>query len=268
MSLPPPLFVIDRPNVDRLAGFADIEKQAGRLNASLRGTVTMTRYEDATVNDGSTLSQSDRDNTLYALRGRLGYETSRALQPFIQASVGMREHEEQIDRNGNARDSQVYALQAGLSFDRGEKLNGEIAIGYSSEEFEDAALNDLAGFTVDGVINWSPHRGTTFSAIAQTAFSPSTIVDEAGSVTYAGILQVQRDVRPNLSLNARVLASIRDYDQSAREDQLLQGQIGAEWRLNRTFSLVASVGHETQESTDIFSNYESTSAQIGLKLQR
>lgn len=228
----------------------------------------MTRYEDATVSDGSILSQSDRDNTLYSLRGRLGYETSRALQPFIQASVGMREHEEQIDRNGNARDSQVYAFQAGLNFDRGEKLNGEIAIGYSSEEFEDGALNDLAGFTVDGVLNWSPHRGTTFSAIAQTAFSPSTIVDEAGSVTYAGIFQVQRDVRPNLSLNARVLASIRDYDQSVREDRLLQGQIGAEWRLNRTASLVASIGHETQESTDLFSNYDSTSAQIGLKLQR
>jgi hypothetical protein len=81
-------------------------------------------------------------------------------------------------------------------------------------------------------------------------------------------LDAVHDLRPNLSLNARVLVSLRDYDSSGRQDTMLQGQIGAEWRLNRSAALVATVGHEKLESTEDFSSYEATTARIGLRLQR
>ncbi|MEP1209586.1 MAG: outer membrane beta-barrel protein [Rhizobiaceae bacterium] len=268
LTVPPPLYVTERPNVHRMSGFAEVEKQAGRFSALLRGTITQSIYDGAALSDGSTLSQGDRTNTLYELEGRVGYETSATPQPFVEASVGARQYRRAVDRNGNQRDSMLYALRAGLEFDRGDKLNGEIAVGYATEQFDDAAINDLSGLTIDASINWSPQRLTTFTATAQSEFTGSTNVNEAGSVTYAVSLDAVHDLRPNLSLNARVLASLRDYDDSGRQDKLLQGQIGAEWRLSRSAALIATLGHETLDSTDASSSYEATTARAGLRLQR
>ncbi len=268
LTVPFPLTVDDNPNVHRFGGYAEVEKQAGRYFASLRGTITQTNYEDASLSDGSTLSQEDRTNTLYELQGRVGYEISPSFQPFVEASLGARRYQRALDRNGNSRDSMLYALRTGVEFDRGDKLNGEISVGYSNEEFDDDAINNLDGLTIDASINWSPQRLTTFTATAQSEFTGSTNADEAGSVTYAISLDAVHDLRPNLSLNARVLASLRDYDDSGRQDEMLQGQIGAEWRLNRSAAVIATLGHEILDSTEDASSYEATTARIGLRLQR
>jgi len=264
---PPPLFVVSRPDVDRLSGFAELEKQAGRFNAALRGTITHVGYGDVQLSDGSVASQNDRTNTLYAVRGRLGYEISPGFQPFIDASLGQRDYERAVDRNGNRRESMLYALRGGVAFDRGEKFFGELALGYANETHEDPTIEDLDGLTIDGSINWSPQRSTLFTATAQTGFSGSTNLDEAGSVTYAAIFDAVHDVRVNLSLNARVLTSLRDYD-SGRSDETLQAEIGAEWRFNRSAALIATIGHETMESTDPFSSYDATYGRVGVRLQR
>jgi len=268
LTVPPPLTVTERPNVHRLTGYAEIEKQAGRFSASLRGTITQSIYESAALSDGSTLSQEDRTNSLFELQSRVGYEISPTFQPFVEATIGSRQYRREVDRNGNNRNSMLYALRAGVEFDRGDKLNGEISAGYSSEQYDDDAINDLNGLTVDASINWSPQRLTTFTAMAQSEFTGSTNVDESGSVTYAVSLGVVHDLKPNLSLNARVLASLRDYEDTGRQDELMQGQIGAEWRLNRSVALIATLGHEQLESTDTSSSYEATSGRVGLRLQR
>ncbi|MEE9314994.1 MAG: outer membrane beta-barrel protein [Rhizobiaceae bacterium] len=267
ISVPFPLFVIGRPQVTQMGGFAVIEKQAGLLNGNLRGTVTRTSYDSADISNGTQLSQDDRNNTLFELRGRVNYNSSALLQPFAVANLGFRRFDLTIDRNGNNRNSALYGLRVGLAYNGGEKLNGEISVGYANEVFDDNALNSLSGVTVDGVINWSPVRFTTITATAQTSFTGSTNVNESGSATYAASLGIVREVRPNLSLNGRILASLRSYD-LGREDSTYQAQLGAEWRLNRNAALFGNVGYEVVESTDAGSSYNATTARVGIRLQK
>lgn len=261
-------FVTNRPGVLEGSAFGEAEKQFGRLTGSLRGTVTRTVFEDADLNTGGTLSQDDRNNTLLSATLRLGYETSPAIQPFVESTVGLRRFDESIDRNGEERDSLLLSLRGGMAFNQGEKFNGEIAVGYSTERFDDTTLDSLSGVTIDGTINWSPERFTTVTATAQTAFSPSTNLGESGSITYAGTLGVARDVRANLTLSAQVLASLREYEGSDREDRTLQGTIGSEWRLNRTAAVIGELGYENVDSTDVDSSYEAFTARLGVRLQR
>ncbi len=268
LTVPPPLTITEDPNVHRFGGFAQIEKRIGHWNTNLRGTVTHSEYEDASLSDGSSLSQADRTSTLYELRGRVGYGASPIFQPFVEASAGQRVYVVEVDRNGNTRDSVIYGLRGGVAFDRGTKFNGEFSIGYSSEQFDDAALDDLNGLTFDASINWSPQRLTTLTATAETSFTGSTNAGESGSVTYATSLNAVHDLRPNLSLNAQILASLRDYDSSGREDRTLQGQVGSEIRINRTAALVGNIGYEVVESTDADSSYSAATARLGLRLQR
>ena len=268
ITVPPPLTIEGRSGTTRIGGFGEIEKQAGRFNARLRGTLTRSMYEDAKISDGTTLSQKDRNNNLFELTGRVAYETSAVFHPFVEATLGVRQFDERLDRNGEERSSVLYGLRGGLAFNRGEKLNGQFSVGYSSEVFADSALNSLSGLTVDGTFNWSPIRLTTVTGNLATTFGGSTIAGEAGSVTYAGSLGISRDIRVNLSLNARVLASIQTYDGSGVEERTLQGIVGAEWRINRNFALFGNVGYERVTSTDPGSGYDAATARIGIRVQR
>lgn len=268
LSVPPPAVVTGRPDLMTYSVFAETRKRFGLVSGQLRGSATRSVFGDADLSTGGSLSQADRDSTVYDGTLRLTAETGAVLRPFAEAGLGARIYDEGVDRNGIDRDSMIYALRGGLEIDRGEKLNGEIAIGYSNESFDDARLSDLGGLTIDGTIDWSPWRLTTITATAQTRFTPSTDIGESGSATYAASLGIARDVRPNLTLNARILASLRDYEGSGRQDETWQATAGAEWRLNRSVALVGQIGYETVDSTDPSSSYDAYTARIGLRLQR
>ncbi|MEE9375513.1 MAG: outer membrane beta-barrel protein [Rhizobiaceae bacterium] len=267
ISVPFPLSIVGRPKVKRFGSYAEIEKQSGFVSGLLRGSVSRAQYDSASVSDGSVLSQDDRNNILFELLGRVNFRTSSVFQPFVEGRYGLRTFDLAVDRNGNNRDSVLYNMRLGLAFNRGEKINGQFSVGYGSEVFADPNLTALTGLTIDGSVNWSPVRLTTITATAQTSFSGSTNVNESGSITHAGSLGIARDVRANLSINGRVLASLRRYD-SGRQDKTYQAQVGAEWRLNRNASLFGNVGYELVNSTDIGSSYNSTIARIGLRLQK
>ncbi len=261
--------VIDgRPMVQRYTGFAEIAKGGGRLVPSLRASFDTVAYGDADVVGGGTVSQSARDNTLFLAALRLGYEVSPAWRPFVEVEGGARVYDSGVGVGGNTRDSMRYALRGGAEFGSGDKLNGELALGYAAEVFDDSRLETLDGLTVDGTINWSPHRFTTITAAATSEFVTSTNFGESGSVVYGGSLGISRAIRSNLSLNAQVQASMRDYTGSAREDTSYAAQVGAEWQMNRSLALFGTAGYEVVESSDADSSYEAATVRGGLRLRR
>ncbi len=261
--------IIDgRPLVQRYTGFAEISKGGGRLVPSLRASFDTVAYGDADVVGGGTVSQSARDNTLFLAALRLGYEVSPAWRPFAEVEGGARVYDSSVGVGGNTRDSMRYALRGGAEFGSGDKLNGELALGYAAEVFDDSRLETLDGLTVDGTINWSPHRFTTITAAATTQFVTSTNLGESGSVVYGGSLGISRAIRSNLSLNAQVQASMRDYTGSAREDTSYAAQVGAEWQMNRSLALFGTAGYEVVDSSDATASYEAATVRGGLRLRR
>ncbi len=268
INLPAGTVLDGRPMVQRYTGFAEIAKGGRRLVPSLRASFDTTMYGDADTLGGGTVDQSARNNTLYLAALRLGYEVSPAWRPFVELEGGVRSYSSSAGVGGNTRDSMRYALRGGAEFGSGDKLNGDIAVGYAAEVFDDAQLETLDGLTVDGSINWSPYRFTTVTAAATTQFVPSTNLGESGSVVYGGSLGVTRAIRSNLSLNAQVQASMRDYTGSAREDTSYAAQVGADWQMNRGVALFGTAGYEVVDSSDPTASYEAATVRGGLRLRR
>mgnify|MGYP000701741711 CR=1 FL=1 len=153
------------------------------------------------------------------------------------------------------------------TFDLSDKLRGELALGYGLENYEDGALPNLDGFTVNGSLAWSPEQLTTITATAETQLNGASGLGDAGSITYATALQAERRVRSNLSVNGRLGAAWRDYE-SGREDTTWQAQLGATWYFNRTWALIGQLGYERVDSTDAASTYDAATARLGLRFQR
>ena len=80
-------------------------------------------------------------------------------------------------------------------------------------------------------------------------------------------LQVERTLRANLTAEAGLGASLRNYSGTDEHDTTLVADLGATWWLNRWFGLSARLRHERLESSQPDRDYKENSVFLGTKLQ-
>ncbi len=251
-----------------LSGSLGLEKDVGKARFAVTGSMSDENYGDADLEGGGTLSQKDRDSTLYALALRAGYEISPALTPFIETEIGRNLYALEYDSAGYARSSDRLAVRGGLAFDFGEKLTGEVSAGWVSEQFDDPRLESLSSPTFAGEVAWSPMRGTIVGLSGATTLEGTTSPGESGSVLYSAGLSVERQMRANLTGNANLGAAWRDYSGSDGHDLILNAEAGLTWWMNRYAGLTTRVRHETVASNLPDRDSKTNSIFLGLKLQR
>ncbi|MEZ5789278.1 MAG: outer membrane beta-barrel protein [Nitratireductor sp.] len=260
--------VSQRPGVHSLTGSAGLERNGGKLDLALRGSIERSVYDDASLSGGGTLSQSDRNNTLYQVSARAGYDNGAALKPFVQAGLGWRVHDEKLDRNGQQRDSIIYDLRTGLQVDLGEKLKGDVAIGYVAEDFADSNIDTLSGVSLNAGIDWSPVRETSIRLSAATTLVGSTTAGENGSVNQNISLEAKRRVRDNLELNSKASIDIARYGSAGGADVAYGAAIGLEYWVSRYLSMTADIEHQQFNSATAGNSWNATSFKLGVALQR
>ncbi len=62
----------------------------------------------------------------------------------------VRAYDEERDSSGYARSGDLYAARAGVELDLGEKLRGELGIGFDRQTFDDERLKAINAFAADG----------------------------------------------------------------------------------------------------------------------
>lgn len=257
-----------RPFYRKLNSSIGIERQQGLIFGGVTAQFDYHTYDKAYLDDGTVVSQRDRDNLQSSLRLRGGYELSASFKPFLEAEIGRRSFQNKYDRNGFQRSGNEWALRAGVIIDRGEKLNGEVAIGYLHEELDDARLKNMGGLSLKGTINWSPIRGTQIRLGTQTRTEISTALYDNGSIYYLSELEIIHHLRSNLTLNTKFDLALRDYQSSSERDWTIGAQIGATYWINRFVALDARLRYERLYSDVDSREYSAKSIYGGIKLQR
>ncbi|MAY60693.1 MAG: hypothetical protein CML29_00620 [Rhizobiales bacterium] len=252
--------------VHTLSASAALTKRLGSIRGTATAEVSKVLYGDAELAGGGVISGDDRDALTTGVRGRIGYEVSPALIPFLEASLARTEYDQEIDSSGFKRSSSTYGLRAGVELPLGEKLSGEISAGYLTRDIEDAGLEDIDAFTIDGSLRWSPMRGTTLTANLNTAIEASTTAGESGSVVHLLSVELERQLRDTVVARLTGTAALRNYEgASAPDDQTRLGLRGElDWSLNRYLSLVADAGYEKTTQGGV---PDSDTARIGLGLR-
>ncbi len=254
--------------VQNFSGGARIQRDFGLIRGTFGGTVDRETYGDVEFSDGSTLSQKDRNTVTGILTARIGYEISPALIPFVEASGGRVHYDEAQDSNGYARSGDLYAGRTGIEFDFGEKLRGELGIGFDRQTYDDDRLEAINALAADSAVDWSPRRGTNVNLGLRTSIEPSTTAGESGYVSYLGSTEITQEVRSNLV--ARLLGSYewRDFQTASSADQnvYIIGT-GLAWNFNRYLALSGDVSYEltTQKNSE---DTGVTRAGLGLVLRR
>ncbi|MEP9389789.1 outer membrane beta-barrel protein [Mesorhizobium sp. KR9-304] len=259
---------VEEPYTQTVAGTLGFEKDVGKARFGITGGISNDSYGDADLVGGGTLSQKDRDSTLYSVALRTGYEISPALTPFVEGEIGRNLYAQEIDSAGYARSSDLYAVRGGLELDLGEKLSGEISAGWMTENFDDERLKPLSTPTVAADLKWSPQRGTDVTLSGSTTLEGTTTPGESGSVLYSSNLGIERQIRANLTGNALLGAAYRNYAESDAHELILNAEASLTWWLNRYAGLVTRVEHETVTGNLDEPDVTTNSIFLGLKLQR
>ncbi len=242
-------------------------RNANKFIYNLTGRIIRQTYGDAELVGGGTASQKDRNNSLLTATLRSGYEISPAATPFVAAELGTRLYDQAVDNNGYNRSSVQTGFRAGTQFNFGEKLNGEFALGWISEKFDDPRLAAIGGPVVAANINWSPRRLTTVSFDAATTTEASTTPDQSGSLLYSANATATRQIRADLSASFTLGGYYRDYAGSSEHDAGYILGTGFTYWLNRYLGLVGNLSREQMYSTDPERPFTTNSAYLGLRLQ-
>lgn len=260
--------VDDRPLRQTIEGSLGLHKEAGKLRFGITGEVMRNQYGDATLTNGTVVSQKERNSTLAALKLRGGYQVSPAVTPFAEVEIGRRMYDQKVDTGGYERSALRLGARAGVELDIREKLTGEIAAGWIAENFDDDRLETISGLSVQGNLAWSPMRGTILRLEGSTEIESTTSPGQSGSILYTGALRLERALRSNLTGEALLGASWRDYVGNEGHDLTLAGQVGLTWWLNRYMGVTGRARHERKTSNLPGRDYDVTSVFLGVKLQR
>ncbi|MGU3577140.1 outer membrane beta-barrel protein [Brucellaceae bacterium C25G] len=258
----------ENPIVQTLTGKMGVEREGGLLFGRADAQFDRHIYGEADLIGGGRLSQSDRNNNYIAGKLRGGFQLSAVLKPFVEVELGKRIYDDKYDHNGFQRSGDQYSASAGLMFDMGEKLNGELSVGYLKAKFDDDRLRDLDGLAFNALVNWSPRRGTDVTLNGRTQVEGATTANVSGSLLYLASLEVKHSLRSNLMLSAGLDTRIRDNKDNTGFDYTYGAQIGATYWINRFVALNARLRHEQLQSDLASREYKSNSIYVGLKLQR
>lgn len=257
-----------RPLVFSEGVSAGVRQKFGRLEATLRGSLDRTDYQDGSLSDGSKLALSGTSYTTYGASARLGYEITPGVKPFVEASVDKRVHDVSVDANGYRRDSEGVTGRAGTSFEITRTLTGEASAGYTQRRYEDSRLKDLRGPVFDAALIWTASPLTTVTLKGSTAFEESTITGASGSINRRASVQISHALLRNLTLTGSAAYGERDYQGVHLKEKTLSLGLGAEYALTRTVVVKGSFTHDRLMSTSPNADYTANVFLLGLRLQR
>jgi hypothetical protein len=248
-------------------GSLGVEQRFGRIELKLKGALGRTDYQDVTLENGTLVSQADRN---YATRGvslRASYEATPGVKPFVQGTWDDRVYDQPIDSGGYARSSTGATATLGTTLELTRLVTGELAAGYGQRDYQDPRLAPLRGPVIDGSLIWTPTPLTTLKFRAATSLQETTVANSSGAVAQTVGLEIDHALRRNLTLSAAVVFTRTEYQGvSIREDQLnLAARL--EYKLTRSVVLRASAVHQRLNSTVTGNDYTANVFLVGLRFQ-
>jgi hypothetical protein len=257
-----------RPTIVRFGGTVGATYKPGRPSATIAALADRYVYEDAELNNGGTLDNSDRTYTAYELRLRTGYELSTTLEPFIETSVNTRRHDESIDDLGIRRGSDGYEVAVGTRFEPSELFTMEAKVGYRQQRPDETTLPDIDGLVADGSLIWRPSALTTVTLNADTSVSETTLQGSSGALVRTVGARVDHALRRNLLLTGSLLFTRSDYAGLDYRIDETNAELGLEYRLTRTLAVHGRVAHEDYRTTIPGEDYTANIVEAGVRLSR
>jgi hypothetical protein len=255
------------PVFTSFGGTFGFDQKFNRLEFSAGATVDRTVYQDSNLTDGTTFPNDDRNYNQYGGVGRVSYELTPALKPFVEVEGDSRVHDLPIDRDGFARDSTGGYAKAGTSFEFSRLLTGEISLGYSERDYVDPRLGKLDGLLTAGSLVWTATPLTTAKFISSTSIDETIVPGVSGVLTHLYTAEVDHDFRRWLTAIGKFTYGTLDYQGDGRFDKIYSIEGDLIYKLTRDLWIKGSLRRDILNSNIIGDSSAATVMMLGVRVQ-
>jgi hypothetical protein len=258
----------DRANItsDRLALTAN--HRFNRLSLQMRGSVTDYDYGAQSAGVG-TVSNDDRDYTVYDQAARLTWEFKPTLLGFTEVAINQRRYDAPNAADGIIRNSDGQRWRVGLGFgETGQILRGELAVGYGVQTPEDDRLDAVDGIILDANVAWRVSELTSLLFTARSDIAETTTTGADGVFTRGVGIEARHTFRRHLVASAGLGVVWNDFAGVAIQERDTRATLGAEYFVNRDVVLFGRYAHTWFESTQPAADYTNDEVHVGVRLRR
>jgi len=234
---------------------AAVEKEFNRVSLRLDGKAERYEFSDVRSAGGATLDQSGRNRDQGELALRAGYEFAPLRRAYLRGAVNNRNYDHTLDANGFARSSNGYSLVAGTEYDLTGITFLDMFAGYRRQDYDDARLDSMAGWTAGAKLTWNVTRLTTLTAGLTRDIEETTLSGASGYFATRTELRADHELLRNLLLNANLGYERDAFEGIGRDDDYYSAGFGAKYLMNRNFSLSGGYGYRTRESSAANSDF-------------
>jgi hypothetical protein len=256
------------PLVTTVGGTFGYAHDFNRFEISAKGTVDRSVWQNSSLTDGSTDSNSDRNFNQYAGILRGSYELLPGVRPFVEAGVDTRIHDVSIDRTGADRDSVGRTVRAGTTFQFTGKLTGEASLGETRREYKDPSLFNVSGLVYDASLLYAATPLTTMKLTAVSSTGELIVQGASGVLRRDFGVEIDHDFRRWLIATVRFGYGADSYFGLDRFDNRYVAGAILTYKLTRTVYLKGEFRHEWLRSTVSAADYDANIALLTLRLQR
>jgi hypothetical protein len=255
------------PVYTTLGGTFGVDQNFNRLNIAAGATVARTVYTDSTLTDGTTTTNDDRNFNQYGGIGRVSYELTPALKPFVEVEGDTRVHDLEFDRYGYQRDSDGGYAKAGTSFEFSRLLTGEIAAGWAARDYVDPRLDRLQGLLVSSSLTWTATPLTTAKFYSNTSIDEVAVAGVSGVLTRTYTIEADHDFRRWLTAVGKFTYGTLDYQGDGRSDKIYSAEGDLIYKMTRDFWIKGTLRHDVLDSNFVGSSSNSTVVMLGVRVQ-
>jgi hypothetical protein len=255
------------PIYTTLGGTLGFDQSFNRLDIAAGATVDRTDYTNSKLTDGSTASNDDRNFSQYGGVGRISYELTPGVKPFVEAEGDTRVHDQQFDRSGFQRDSTGGYAKAGTSFEFTRLLTGEIAIGYAARDYLDPRLERLQGLLTTASLIWTATPLTTAKFYSDTQIAETTLPLTSGVLVHTYTFEVDHDFRRWLGAVGKITYGTYDYQGDNRNDKTYSLEGDLIYKMTRNLWVKGTLRHDILDSNVPLASSNATVAMLGVRVQ-
>ena len=255
------------PVYTTLGGTLGVDQRFNRLQISGGATIDRTVYQNSTLTDGTTSSNDDRAFNQYGGVGRLSYEVTPGLKPFVEVEGDSRFHDRQIDNFGFARNSNGGYAKAGTSFEFSRLLTGEISAGFAERSYADPRLSRLEGLLTASSLTWTATPLTTAKFYSTTSIDEVIVPGVSGVLTHTYTVEVDHDFRRWLTAIGKFTYGTYDYQGDGRFDKTYSLEGDLVYKMTRNLWIKGTLRRDILNSNVPLASSASTVVMLGVRLQ-
>lgn len=224
----------------------------GKLKASADYDYKRFDYDDTPADNGTIIDQSVRNRNEHVMGGKLAYEISPNVKPYVRGDYNIRDYDHNALHNSDGFDTLV-----GMEADFGGITSMDLFAGWMTQYYDNFTVKKVVSTPrVGGRLEWN------VTGLTSVVFEADRTIEETATDAFDSYIQtggsatLTHELLRNVLLEGNTAFSHGDFNGSVdREDDTVSAGLGGRYLINRNLYSDLLYSWERRYSTEDTAEY-------------